>query len=688
MVNPNVRFRTIASKIQKKQNMEKLKTSIERRKKIEEISKKVGKKKKAPPMPRVKSPAEYRAAIAKGITPAVSQKDRLEKIPLSPKVKQIITKEARQKRMKEILANRNRIKRIKERIRSERPWENVILRPGTSATPALVKEAEKQIAKVGSKAVAEGAKAAVISSAALAGGYAVAAAPAILPVAATAGKASLGVTAAKLGTATAASILAPKIAEVVSTEVTQFTNKDLYTEMKKPIYDKARQYATSKISEKAEKSPSIVDNIVSWLPGVYQFSTAEDYEKHVKQYYIDSGYSKAKAVRIAKAAVSQQKIGGIWDVAGTVGIESTAEVIGSKVVSKLAAKKLAKEGIKGLSKKQAGKFITGPALKGLFVAGFYEGASESAKAELTHKPVEKFDPKNVLIGGGLGSVFAPAIGTPIARWAFTMPKSSKALLTAARIVDPFETPGDIIGGGFTKGVMLPIITPATEIAYSPTAQKGKGKTKKGTKIPKGEKFTRQDSKLLKKMDFHFKKGILTPGEIFNLSVSPTPVPSVSPTPVPAPIPIPDPAEVPPPSEPVPDPDPSDPTPDPDPTETPTDVPTGVPSITATAVPTATPLMRVPPPFLPFPGGGPGSGAGKLGRGKKFKYYDERKAAISAFLGMNPNVPPVIVQKIAKKSKRVKPKIRIAGKGFIKTDKNISLTKKQKEAIIKNYLAGS
>jgi len=453
---------------------------------------------------------------------------------------------------------------------------------------------------------------------------------------AAAASGGFGSAAAKFLIGTGASVLAPKIAEKATTEVTQFTNPNLYKEMKKPGYKQADMFAKKKISEDAGGTVSWGDDIVNMLPGVNQWVNNDAYNKYFREYYTGTlGYNPSQAGVIADAAASQNKIVGIWDAMGTIGIESGAEIMGGRLVTRFAGNQVLNAGTKAAT----ASIVTKSAAKGLAIAGFYEGFFETMKSQLVHDDkITPFEvnnwnvpftdwevpvPGGLVMGGLYGAGTASLIGTGVARFKITRPKTGTGLLTAARIMDPFESFGDFFGGAFNKGrgLMVPTFNPSVS-SSSQSQSKSGGKNKGGGKSPiqnplewmKNSGILSVSSPGATNTNTPSNSNATSPSESNNPDITPIPGPSV-PTFTPINIINENPSET--------------------NTESPSESETETPSnnFSFTPVPTPTPFVRTAPPLLPFWGGGPSGGGGKAMVGSGQKYMNELQAAMKAFRRM-------------------------------------------------------
>jgi len=468
---------------------------------------------------------------------------------------------------------------------------------------------------------------------------------------------------AAVGIATAGAIVAPYVAK----EVAKFTQprgtKDWLQRESKTV-SAVSSAAYRRQAEKAQRG-GLVPSIVDVLPGSQLIpGRRKEYENLLTQELVSRGYTAGVArIRAKQIADVEYTAGGVGEAAGVLIPSAAAEYIGAKLVSKGIARGLtsaatktaakggskaavktfakastqASKGItsatkaasKALTKKEAATLVTKEAAKGITYAGTVEGGSAYLAQQTARR--QKVTPEGLATSAALGGFFAGAAGTGIARFAITRPTTSKVGLAAARIVDPYEYPGDIIGGKVfrklgNKEPSIPILTPGV----TPTETKGKGKGKTATQTPKKEKL---------KVRARF--GIMTmtpapsqtPTSTKTPTITPTQTSLVTGTPVPTQTPSITPTTTRTPTTP-PLPTPTSATSEisitktevttPEPTETPVPVttPTPTPVTTPTPIPTPTPLPRMPPP-LP-----PGVPAGEMSVRQKGNalYYSELAAA--------------------------------------------------------------
>jgi len=484
--------------------------------------------------------------------------------------------------------------------------------------------------------------------------------------AAAAGAAKLGLTGAaasavKFGAGLGTSILAPSISKEIY-KTSKIGSSD-YKKMQDPTFQKAMDYAQKEYyTEIGEPSvDNVFQTIGSWIPGVKQTLQSSSIKENVTEYYINQGYSKKEAERMGELAYEMNWAEAAGDVTGTIGIESSSEILGRKLSSKFFTK---------LSGSNVNK-ITKSALLSLPLAGFVEGSAEYTKERIMeNEPVKLWETHNVgpvtlpggVIGSGaFGALFATSLGTPIARFSVTRPKTGKGLLTAARIMDPYEYPGDVVGGAIASGRFKSKVmgfTPST-MNINPNAQA----SNTADSISKDIMFGRGQSGPLGSggpvIDITPNKtggvsvtdivsGGSTPSKTSSIILSPTNVPSnvnaVINTPSNVPIPTDVPSNVPTPTNvptPVITPMPNaititDTTPTDVPVDVPTDVPSNVPTSFTTPAPVNTPVpvsVTTPTPRLPFfpvhGGGGRGSkGYGMPNLGKFYSFTEFKIPSLS------------------------------------------------------------
>ena len=458
--------------------------------------------------------------------------------------------------------------------------------------------------------------------------------------AAVAGSAKIGLTGAaasavKWTAGAGVSILAPTISKEVY-KTSKIGSED-YNKMKDPMFQNAIDYAKGKYyNQDTDAVGNVFRTIGSWIPGVKQTIQSGDIKKYVTEYYTEKGYSKNEAKRMGELAYNLNWAEGFGDVAGTVGIESSSEILGQKLGAKFLTK---------VSGNSATK-ITKSALLSLPIAGFFEGSAEYTKERIMeNKPVKIWETNKIgpvtlpggILGSGLfGSAFATGMGTPIARWSVTKPKASKGLLTAARVMDPYEYPGDIVGGAIVNRGMRKVITPNMNVGnYDVVNFVSNTPNQNNLLNPSNQNtFTYSD--------------VIT--SITNTTTNTTPNVSPTPTNVPDPVidPVPDAVTI------------TDTTTDTTPSEVPTPVPTDVPtSFTTPApvdvpvnVPVTTPIGRLP--FFPVSGGG---GRGSMGYGGfslgKFYDFKEFKVPELGALFKSASAPTTTKKKTKKRRSRKK-----------------------------------
>ncbi|MEM4935125.1 MAG: hypothetical protein QXY78_04260 [Thermoplasmata archaeon] len=281
---------------------------------------------------------------------------------------------------------------------------------------------------------------------------------------------------------------------------------------------------------------------------------------------------------------------GLASPAGVIGIESTANIIGGKLISKLGTS-------------AAKKFV------GIGGAGIFEGGVSTAAISATEAYKQTGDIKAAAIaaavggaiGGSLGFFSAGSLGALYPLSQTTKGKVGKGVVnTVAYALDfPGEPLGDLFTYTTTKVIKTPVITPTPVItnvfgfSITPSQSQSPTQTSTQTNIPTKISTTNVPTQV------------------------PTPTPTLTPTFTPSKVPsnIPD-IFVPTPSQ----------------TYTPTtNTPSNVPTITPTVVPTPKiPLL----PFLPLPLK-EGQGREKYDVKVKSKFVDEaalmRKIISSTFL---------------------------------------------------------
>ena len=423
---------------------------------------------------------------------------------------------------------------------------------------------------------------------------------------------------AAVGIATAAAIAAPYVAK----EVSRFTQPKGTQDWLKKNRRFVEQVASRAYRAQEQRSAraGLASQIVEYVPGSQLIPQRRaEYERLVTQELVRRGYTAGVAkIRAKQIADVEYTAGGVGEGVGVLVPSAAAEFVGGRLVAKVGSKALAKAGVTtaakaagktatgAVSKRKAAQITTGAALKGITPAGALEGALSYTAQQQARR--QEFKPEEAAIAGGVGGVFAGALGTAIARTSVTRPTTSKVLLAGARIADPYEYPGDIIGGKVAKAVKspdltIPVITPSPEVIPA--------ETKKPKPQAKPKRFA-------------------APSPVYTRStfITQTSAPASVPTPGQTPTPFPDITRAP--TTPTPDPTPgtgqiitttggervvitpdgratsypTTPIPTETPTETPTTTTTATPTTVPTPIPTPTPLPRNIPPFPPtgVPGG--------------------------------------------------------------------------------------
>jgi len=477
------------------------------------------------------------------------------------------------------------------------------------------------------------------------------------------------VTLAIIGASTAAGLLAGHIAR----EATKATHPTYQEAKKIPYFEEARKYGEQMSEAEIYGYTDPETNKQVFKPrglheqAFYSFVPGSDIARTgaVGKYageYLKSKGATARDIEIAKKAIEvERNIGGIWDIAGAIAPSAAAEMIGSKATATLLSRQLSKQSAKqvskaiakeslklqaakaagrkalqGFSKKQltemaarriAARQLTKATIPALTGAGAYEGAVQSAGMQLSR--TGEIDPVEVGKMAAFGAASAGLFGTAIARTSITRPRVGKAGLTAARIADPYEYPGDVLGGAAlkaTKAKQVYVKIPGQKVKV-PTAVLSVG-------VPA---TTEQYSASQRTKTKRVSQKVRIPGTSQTTTVSvsiPVPVPTQTPTgaPTPTTVPVPAPTETPTqtPTE-TPTETPTQ-TPTQTPTETPTETPTQTPTVTVTptptVVPTPTPIGRVYPPIPMAPFGPAGRGQG-VSRGRDVQFYNEAAAARAA-----------------------------------------------------------
>ena len=524
-------------------------------------------------------------------------------------------------------------KRVKENT-SRGPKGFTFATSRISATPKMVEDELKQFDKV-TKFVTEKSVQGFGLSMAAAGSMAAAPVVAGALPSSIAGS-SAAATVVKTGAGIGASIMAPGIAKEIQKQSKIITNRSDYDRVNTKTFNNAINYAKNQHQKKIGSSATPVDDIGSWIPGISQMVQDSDMRKYVTQYYVNQGYNRGTAKHMGDLAAESNFAEGIGDVIGTVGIESAAEFMGQKMSGKVFQK---------VSGSQA-KRITKSALLSLPFAGFFEGTAEYTKERLKNqKDIKLYEtnqlgpiplPGGLLGSGAFGSIFATALGGTIAGTSVKRPKTSKGLLTAARIIDPYEYPGDVLGGWISRRGKTPVLSPLSNaqsmnnMVQSMINNQASPTSKKNISTNNLQNWFNSSDNPIANVLNHIQNTINnTPSNIPSSIPSNTPVPSPTPTPSNTPNKTPNPDPVPGPNIPNFDPSPdSTPNPDPDPTDP---QPTITPSPVINPVPTPSPIMRVTPPLFPFAAKSDemGGSMGIAADGRK--YYDERMAALKTLM---------------------------------------------------------
>lgn len=335
------------------------------------------------------------------------------------------------------------------------------------------------------------------------------------------------------------------------------------------------------------------------------FTDTKAFEKGARDYLNAQGITGKQQEKVVELALKERGVRGVGEIAALASVEIGSEISGQGFFRNIA-KGLQRKGAK-LTRGEL--FIQGA--KATAPAGFLEGyfgVQQQRKIRLEAPSV-----KEQLIAGGIGAASAGTLGGAIIATRPANKLTSKVLSGFGRVLDPYESIGDITAAGSKRiakatGTKVartpPIITlssKAPAFSFSPAEVKA---PKISTGVPtstKTQTTTRTTVNLntLVEIPAEVQEGRIQTN--LNLAVeslipSNVPSPSENPTPVNPFIPVQVPSNV------------------------PTNVNINTPTNVNTNVPVFTPRPTLPPPLpLLFPAGSGGFGARK---GKKTKFINE------------------------------------------------------------------
>jgi len=455
------------------------------------------------------------------------------------------------------------------------------------------------------------------------------------------GLGSTGTAALQVGGLLGFSQVAAPLSRGIHKQSTFLTNKADYDLMNDPHWNDAIAYGKWMNQQKADSNKDVAGKVFgtigSWIPGVKQIMSSGGIKENVTDFYLSKGYSKSDAKRFGELAFESTYAEGVGDVAGSISLETSSEILGHHLSKYFFTKFSGK----------ATRRVTKTAVASLVPAGFMEGAGEYTKERIMEgQDIKLWETHNIagvplpggIIGSGLfGSAFATGMGTTIARKSITNPVRSKQLLTVARIIDPYEYPGDVLGGAIIKGkfgrknpslrIITPEAIPNSAINLSKDAT-GMFSTKPSASTSITNYFSTSNSLSMSNVPSSNDSIIA----IVNPSNVPSNVPDLFPSPpnnpTPNIVPLTDPSNVITPSN----------VPSEVPTEVPIPLPTNIsfttqaPSSVPTNVPMPSPLLRVP--IMPLHGGGGrgSKGMGGFGLGKGYSFKEFKIPTLDKILG--------------------------------------------------------
>jgi len=397
-----------------------------------------------------------------------------------------------------------------------------------------------------------------------------------------------------LAAATGAAITAP----IVGREFTKATQvlrgtatPEIQREYEKPVVQAASREAHEIVQKSLSKTRAksgfytydasgirtdiyipIPETLTYNIPGVRAFS-AQTYESAMASLLIKKGYSRDKALQVARGMQELYRAESAGEATGALIASAGGEAVGASVSQSLLRGAAARAG--GALGKGAAKTVATRVAAGSAVGGIYEAGTQEFTRQLAGYTYRggKLEPEQVALQAGFGALTAGIAGGIIGGVSVKTSKGAKGLLGAAYAIDPYEAPGDILaarigqvaGGKKAPEVVVPILRGGTArvkvpkigglaAAFTQTeafvgGQKVKGKFVTKESIYGGKYVTFVPTQ--KPMPSVVPTLAITP------AIAPTPATAFTPAEVPTPAETETPAEVPTPAE----------------TETPAEVPT-------------------------------------------------------------------------------------------------------------------
>lgn len=360
------------------------------------------------------------------------------------------------------------------------------------------------------------------------------------------------------------------------------------------------------------------------------FGDEKAYKKGVREFLSKRGLRGKELDAAVNAYAKDRNTRARGELAGLLAIEVGGELTGGGIFRQQLLK-LGKRA-KTLPLKGAGARLgfTG-GFKATAPAGIIEGASGVAFQQQTRFREQDFG--DIALGGGFGGVSAGLLGGFTIGTKLRRPLLSKTLEGVGFIADPFELPGDFIANLGRKGIKRVAKSADIKVRPQPRVRiKGVSPTVVFGAEPTTV-LTQTAQPTPSAVPVSARGGARTPATV------PTGTPTQTTTQTPIPTDtisaiIGTPADVPAPTQ----------------VSTPVDVPIPI------SIPTPTPIVRVPPPLLPF--AGPiTTGRGRVGAGKQIrKTINELEAGFAFFQGQLSGNPPRRKQP-KKKTKKTKKKKR-------------------------------